>query len=412
MWIQPYHRDRLAEGQDHSNFGTVCPTVRVTDPAASAPFARSIVRLPDLTMPASRVFTPDGTATELPHYFQECPASFSFGYTEALRANMFFPDHAVFLRDPPDGILIDESLWHSHIFYSKYVRVDRSTNWKWRVDRSWDTALLYERQVNNCYHRFHYQYFHWFIDCLPRIWMFKNQSPWAKPEKWLIGPMDRAFHLPSLELFDIDQKDCIWFQGDTVAAFDKLVTPAFTFEEPLKTMRPGFQSGTFHKGWSAPYVTDLRDRAMTRYGLKQQSDLLIYITRKDAGHRQIRNEAALLDLLDAHGFLRVVAGELSFQQQVELFSRARGIVAVHGAGLTNMLWAAPGCTILEFQPDQLGDVGYRFLAQICGHDHSAILCHPFDHPQGVPYADVEVDLDSFRNAMTTLFGRRVVPAGG
>lgn len=72
----------------------------------------------------------------------------------------------------------------------------------------------------------------------------------------------------------------------------------------------------------------------------------ILISRADADRRRIVNRDELEDTLSSRGFETYIPGELSFEEQVELFSQAETVVAPHGAGLANLLFATD-CTVVE-----------------------------------------------------------------
>ncbi len=103
-------------------------------------------------------------------------------------------------------------------------------------------------------------------------------------------------------------------------------------------------------------------------------------------HDQVLNE------VQKAGFEIVDSGAIAFDDQVRVFSQASVILAPHGAGLTNSIWARPGAVVAEFMPTGLNDVGYRFLAPMGGHKHIVLFCKVFPHELGLPYADIEVDL--------------------
>lgn len=175
------------------------------------------------------------------------------------------PCHSALVRDGEESAIVSESLWHDQLFFTSPFRNDISTDWKWRINEDWSHSIRYDELVNHCYHRFNFQYFHWMMDCLPRAWMLQKYANHGHA-KWLVGPLDRPFHLPSLELLGIGLEDCLLVPHGSIAKFEKLVIPAFTFEEPLKTLRPNYDSGVHHIGWSAEYLDDIRRLAWDRYG--------------------------------------------------------------------------------------------------------------------------------------------------
>ncbi|NDV02045.1 glycosyltransferase family 61 protein [Pseudoroseicyclus tamaricis] len=73
----------------------------------------------------------------------------------------------------------------------------------------------------------------------------------------------------------------------------------------------------------------------------------LYVSRRDATRRPMETEAELEGLLAAEGVRIVTAGALGVAGQVALFARARLIIGLHGAGMTNTLFAPAGAQVLE-----------------------------------------------------------------
>jgi len=87
----------------------------------------------------------------------------------------------------------------------------------------------------------------------------------------------------------------------------------------------------------------------------------VYVSRAQAAKRRFTNERAFVDALIAIGFKCVFLEQLTFSEQVALFSRAGCVVARHGAGLTNLLFAQ-GCSVLEICDSDCRRNYYRALA--------------------------------------------------
>lgn len=403
--IPRYARNAPPDDVDNSAFGEVCPTVSLADSHAISGVRRTITAHAPMDLPAGRAYRPDIGADIVDNFLGACRTEFVDYCTAGFEATVFPPENAVFASGagPGGGQIIEESLWHSELYFYEWFRNDRTTNWKWRVNRTWQPSLRISEPVNYCFHRFHFQYFHWLIDCLPRVWLLKNRGPEPKASKWVVGPLNTPMHVATLRLFDIPLEDCVWLEAPVVE-FKQMIYSSFDFREPIKT-RPSYNNGIHHRGWWPEYLKELRDRAVTKYAQPNVSrDLKLYITRDDSKHRLITNGPSVDALLHEYGFIRVTPGTLPFEEQVAIFSRARVIVGTHGAGLTNIIWAAPGAKVLEFMPCSLGDPGYRFLSQLCGHDYSCLFVRWFDDPRGVAYANIEVDMPTLRQALADLLG--------
>ncbi|WP_456686636.1 glycosyltransferase family 61 protein, partial [Bradyrhizobium sp. P5_C11_2] len=297
---------------------------------------------------------------------------------------------------------ITESLWHSEVHFSKFARCDRTTNWRYRVAGDYD-AVSIKGTIANAYHRYSYQYFHWFFDSMPRIWALKK---YLKDEEilWFAGALNQGFHRPSLELLDLDFSRFLRFEGSAVIQFERAYNAAFRFTENINTLRPDFNSGTYNAGWADDYVADLRDRAVAKVRdlSPATNSERIYVARPDTTHRKVVNEDEVLRLLGQHGFECIAPGTKTFFEQIAIFRKAKFVIGPHGAGFTNLLWSNPGTVVLEFMPGSLSDVGYRFLSNFAGHRHNVLLCDELAHPMGNAYANMEVDIDALRAALKEL----------
>jgi hypothetical protein len=73
----------------------------------------------------------------------------------------------------------------------------------------------------------------------------------------------------------------------------------------------------------------------------------LYITRKDSTKRRILNEKKLCSYLVEEGFIILALSKLSLAEQVAIFRSANVIIAPHGAGLVNLMFAQSGTYVLE-----------------------------------------------------------------
>ncbi len=90
----------------------------------------------------------------------------------------------------------------------------------------------------------------------------------------------------------------------------------------------------------------------------------IYVDRRGAAQRVLENEDEIVRGLRSCGIVAVRPETLSFADQVRLFRKAELIVAPHGAGLTNIGFAKPGCRVLELHMDAYVHWCYRHLAAL------------------------------------------------
>lgn len=79
----------------------------------------------------------------------------------------------------------------------------------------------------------------------------------------------------------------------------------------------------------------------------------IFLTRRGAS-RLPDNLAEIENFFSTKGFRIIDCGAITVKRQIELISAAPTIAGLHGAAMTNLLWATPGTPVLEvFQPGYL-----------------------------------------------------------
>jgi Glycosyltransferase 61 len=99
---------------------------------------------------------------------------------------------------------------------------------------------------------------------------------------------------------------------------------------------------------------------------------LMVFSRGDAKLRRLLNEAELQAIAARHGFRPFEAVTGNHPEQVRRFGDADVIVAVHGAGLANLLFARPGATVIELFPEDFVKSTYLWLCNRLGLRHIAV----------------------------------------
>lgn len=117
---------------------------------------------------------------------------------------------------------------------------------------------------------------------------------------------------------------------------------------------------------------------------------LMFFTRGNAKQRQLLNAAPLEAIAASRGFARFTAVSSNHADQVQRFGNADVIVAVHGAGLTNLLFARPGTTVIELFPENCVKSTYLWLSNRLNIRHHALLGSSGDYHQAF-----HVDPDRF-----------------
>ena len=106
-------------------------------------------------------------------------------------------------------------------------------------------------------------------------------------------------------------------------------------------------------------------------------------------------------MFDEHGFDVVDLDGWAIDEQARLFGAAREVAGIHGAGLTNLIWCAPGSVrVIEIVPRTDDDDfhTYRGLSEALALPYRRIHGE-FVDPAAGRNADYTVDLDAVVTAL-------------
>jgi tetratricopeptide (TPR) repeat protein len=109
-------------------------------------------------------------------------------------------------------------------------------------------------------------------------------------------------------------------------------------------------------------------------GVRTGRASVLYLSRGQSASRQLVNERELEEALSSRFDAKIVHAEnLSFEAQVRLAAEAPVIVAPHGAGLTNIIFAQSGTSVVELLPDRYLVQVFRDLSAVSGHRYVPIV---------------------------------------
>ena len=107
----------------------------------------------------------------------------------------------------------------------------------------------------------------------------------------------------------------------------------------------------------------------------------LYLTRRDVKMRAPVNTEALEAHLIDRGFHALTARDTNHPEQIARFRAARTVVAVHGAGLTNLLFCRPGTRVIEIFPENFVKSPYWWICRQLGLEHCPVYGGPGDYAQ-------------------------------
>lgn len=117
-----------------------------------------------------------------------------------------------------------------------------------------------------------------------------------------------------------------------------------------------------------------------------------------ASRRSIINHNELRGCLsekipEEYDFQNVQLEEMAFREQVRCFSRAKVVVAQHGAGLANIIWMNPQAVVFELGLD--GNNLFKRISRIMGHEY---FCENYSDPH------IRIDCENFIKKLISILG--------
>jgi len=129
----------------------------------------------------------------------------------------------------------------------------------------------------------------------------------------------------------------------------------------------------------------LLDAVQSAAPTRRQSKRRLYVSRRGLAMRVMVNEVALEAALIRRGFQIVRPERMSVADQINLFGQAEVIVGPTGAGLTNALFAAPGCKVVEIQPENFASFWVAAFSRLVGLDWGGYIAPSPCDPKAAPW---------------------------
>lgn len=202
-------------------------------------------------------------------------------------------------------------------------------------------------------------YFHWMLEVLPRLELLRKANFNLDDfDAFIFSSATKSFQKQSLAMLGIPEEKIIECTPDMVIQAEEMVVPS---------QLVGRLKGTGYRPWALDFVNNL----IGAHGDTDQkkNHRRIYIGRGNTKFRKVLNEAALIDMLEAYGFVSVNLEDYSLTEQRSLMASAEAIVAPHGSGLTNLVFCRPDTLVIELFPTELLAPEYPRLSLVKGLDY-------------------------------------------
>lgn len=237
------------------------------------------------------------------------------------------------------ALRVDRKLGFTQRGYRTMFCNDR---WSWRPAPNTEPMVEHYPKLASIVHESG-GYWHFTTEALPRLAWLKPFLD-RDPEIRLLVDFDFGGSCPNefveqyLDRVGIDPGRVVHYDHTRVYHADELFLPSYV--PPDQASREALLAG--------------RNLVLGTEPSPKEADLIIVINRRDALSRRSDNISQLIEALRRSGagdrVVEFVASELSIDEQIDLFRRARLVVGPHGAAHSNIIFASPGTRVIEIQP--------------------------------------------------------------
>jgi len=309
------------------------------------------------------------------------PQSFSPAYVARLKDGLSFGRHCCVIGPErkavrETGFYLDGAVHNSNVSLSPL----RLRYWRkrWASDvtsRLWlppKQRIAGRVAVLNA--RYSHNYFHWIIEILPRLATILRAG--ATADYYLVDCLSQ-YQRDALAALGVAPHQLIQPHCKLLVEAEELVLPSFPSPQCLRECARWLLVGL---------GADARVTAPRR----------IFITRRKTGTRTLANERQLEQLLRGRGFETHSMEDYPLAKQARLVHEAEMVVATHGAGLANLVFARPGLRVIEIVPaGRFNATCYPKRTRFLGLHHQLVFaaCPGRKQVLSVSLGDVRAALD-------------------
>lgn len=224
-------------------------------------------------------------------------------------------------------------------------------------------------------------YYHWHIYSLIRLKKIFEKGVDKNFQLFLPSRYKKyAFVAPSLKKFGIDESKIFYLPKKSHIKAEEIISCAI-------------------RGNLSGEISSIRNTLRNQNEPTQR----IYISREKQVLRFIENEDEVTETLEEFGFKKVIAEHLSYDEQLDLFSKTKYLVGPHGAGLTNMIFMKDGTNVLEFAND-LPTYDYFGLSNSLGINYMYQFCEygPNSKVKDPHHGSLIVDISKLRKNLAII----------
>ncbi len=232
----------------------------------------------------------------------------------------------------------------SRINSKLYPSINQYLKRKFAQKEKIDRAILFSVNLGG-------NYFHFFSDIVAKLWMY----PQAELKKMPLLVSKQIYNSPLFQYL---------FQNSHIDSFNwKILDSEKIYKiNKLLLLRP------------EPYSKTHWLQTISYFKLSKNKDRKIFLTRSKRTGRNLINIDEVEAFMQKNSIEVVETEDMSIQEQVKLFSEASLIIGIHGAGLTNIIFAHNNNPkIIEIIPENRIACQYYWISTMLDYDYTPIL---------------------------------------
>lgn len=290
---------------------------------------------------------------ELPHLCSELHKNICINSNQYLWKNLSFLDETFFRREHRSK----DKLSNFKFLLKSFIKKKRVINeGLWLID-NWSHG-----------------YFHWFGDVLQKYYSLKKRNT------KLILPASYS----KID-FIISSSKALKIELEFIRDHDILKCKNLTI------VPTSFISGNFYHEPIIKLRKDLIKHQINAYNYNR-----IYVTRKNARFRKIKNENDLIKCLQKYNFHILDFDNIKFEEERKMCFNVEIFISIHGSGLTNQLLMSSKVKVVELRHVKSNQNTFFSLASALENDYYYLNCNPVKKQTPVHSADLNVDIGKFK----------------
>ncbi len=239
-------------------------------------------------------------------------------------------------------------------------------------------------------------YCHWLWEALSKVIELKKSDPQAiliLPKSYL--KID--FMMKSLEVFGYTRDNV-----KIIPRKSQLRVKNLSYIPCIGIATPGYYDFLKFTEVAQALVAGYQEKLKTNFGER------IYISRsnpKNNNSRRVENEDEVVAMLTKYGFKKVYMENFSFLEQISIMHFAKFIVAPHGAGITNVMFAKKNCYLLEMVNSKWNKTCFAEMCDRMAINYFRFDCAEVNQAREMELRDVNVDVATLEPALNLCLRR-------